>query len=480
MRRPMSGRWLLVVWVMVLLTTAGAAGADDPVKPEEFAYGFRLDARMGAPFQEVVLPVDFYRGVARADLQDSAVFDADGKTVPHAFRSPGQPSPARMTEWLPVFPVAGRKGREANGLALSFKKAPDGTLLEMKTSGGEDAGERTVAYILDASFLNDSYSALELTLQEGSDSQLYRVTIEGSNDLSAWTAVAASQTIGRLAHEGRSIEKGKVELRPCRFKYLRLTWVTWGSDVDLPRLVDARVEFTKSVAEDVHEWATLKAGEKGTEPGYVFDTRGWMPVDRIRVVFPGTNVAVPVRVYSRANPVDPWQFRSEALVHRLSVEGKVYSEEEIRLQSATVDRFWRVEPKVAQESSGASQTVELQVGWIPKRLVFLAQGTGPYTMAFGSTSRRVAPFPVESLLDRVSPEARKKLLVATAGLGGMHSLGGEAALRPVKGPLPWKQWVLWSVLIGGVGLMGWMAFKLHRQLSGEGKGDPAEQDRPTD
>lgn len=467
MRRRMFGGWLVGIWVMILLTATGAADADGPVRPEEFAYGFTLDARMGAPFQEVVLPVDFYRGVARADLQDSVVLDAGGKTVPHAFRSAGQPSPARMTEWLPVFPVAGRKGREADGLALSYKKAPDGTLLELKTSGGEPAGDRTVAYILDASFLNDPYSALELTLQSGSDSQLYRVTIEGSNDLNAWATLAASQTIGRLAHEGRSIEKGKVELRSCRYRYLRLRW---DSDIDLPRLVDARAEFTKSVADDLHEWAVLKSGEQGKEPGYFFDSRGFMPVDQIRVVFPGTNVAVPVRIYSRGNAADPWQFRTEALVHRLSVEGKVYSEEEIRLQSATVDRYWRVEPKGGREATGASQTVELHVGWVPKRLVFLVQGMGPYTVAFGSSSRRVTPFPLESLLDRVSPEARNKLLVATAGMSGMHTLGGEAALRPVKGPLPWKQWILWSVLVAGVGLMGWMAFKLHRQLSGGDKG----------
>ncbi|MHC1743166.1 MAG: DUF3999 domain-containing protein [Syntrophobacteraceae bacterium] len=472
MRRRQRSRWLLGAWVMVLLAAPGVSRADDPLKPEDFAYAYSLEARMGAPFQEIVLPVDFYRGVTRADLQDSVVFDAGGKSVPHAFRSPGQPSPARMTEWLPVFPVSRRTDRGTGEVTFSFKKAPDGTLVELKAKDGEQAGDRTVAYILDASFLNDPYSALELNFQPSWGSQLFKVTIEGGNDLNAWAVLASSQTIGRLAHEGHSIEKGKVELRPCRYKYLRLTWEATGETL---RLMDARAVLAKAVVDDLHEWAVLKGEQQGKEAGYVFDTRGWMPVDRLRVVFPGTNVAVPVKIFSRGNPADPWQFRSEALVHRLSIEGKVYSEEEIRLGNATTDRSWRVEPKMTQEPASLSQTIELHVGWVPKRLVFLVQGTGPYNLAFGSSSRRVAPFPLESLLDRVTPEARNKALLVTAAMSGMHTLGGEAALRPVKPPLPWKQWILWAVLVGGVGLMGWMAFKLHRQLSGGDKGSPSSE-----
>jgi hypothetical protein len=232
--------------------------------------------------------------------------------------------------------------------------------------------------------------------------------------------------------------------------------------------MEARAEFSKAISEDLHDWVKLMAELKGKGQGYLFDTRGLMPVDRLKIVLPGTNVAMPLKVYSRGKETDSWQFRTEALVHRLKIEGEVHSGEEIRLTSIVTDRLWKVEPKMAQEVSNLPPTVELHVGWVPKRLVFLAQGKGPYTLAFGSSSRLAPPFPLQSLLDRVTPEARNKLLVGSAHRGGMQSLGGEHALGPLQPPVSWKQWVLWSILVAGVALMGWMAFKLHRQL---GKGD---------
>jgi hypothetical protein len=457
-------RWLAWAWVIVLLTGPGTARGQQPTKPEDFAYGFSLEARMGAPFQEVVLPADFYRSVTRPDLQDSAVFDAERKPVPHAFRVPGQPSAARVTEWLPIFPLSAHQERGSGGLSLTLRRAPDGTLLDLKADSDIKTGAKTAAYIMDASFLNDPYSALELDFQRGGESQLFRVSIEGSNDLSRWAMVKSLQTIGRLAHEGRSLEKGKVEFSPCRYKYLRLTWESEGEPL---RLHEARVAFSVSMIEDLHEWEMLTGELVQKDQGYLFDTRGLMPVERLKVVFPGTNVAVPVKIYSRTNVAEAWRFRSEALVHRLSIEGKVYSAEEIRLTTITHDRYWKVEAKMPEEALNGAGAVELHVGWVPRRLVFLAQGTGPYVLAFGSSSRQVPPFPLQSLMDRVPPEARSKLLVGSAAMSGMHALGGEQALRPVEPPLPWKRWILWTVLVAGVALMGWMAFKLKRQL---GKG----------
>lgn len=128
---------------------------------------------------------------------------------------------------------------------------------------------------------------------------------------------------------------------------------------------------------------------------------------------------------------------------------------------------------MAPEAYPSTSPVELHVGWAPQRLVFLAQGEGPYTLAFGSASRQTTPLPLESLLSRLGPEARNRQLIRVAAVGAVHTLGGEQALRPVEAPPPYKQWILWAVLLAGLAIMGWMALKLHRQLTRQA-GEPRD------
>jgi hypothetical protein len=47
----------------------------------------------------------------------------------------------------------------------------------------------------------------------------------------------------------------------------------------------------------------------------------------------------------------------------------------------------------------------------------------------------------------------------------MQLLGGEQQLQPAPPPLPWKKWLLWSVLVAGVLAMLGMARGLYRQMN---------------
>jgi hypothetical protein len=158
------------------------------------------------------------------------------------------------------------------------------------------------------------------------------------------------------------------------------------------------------------------------------------------------------------------------------VDEKVVSGEEIKLSNPVADRLWRVETTLRPEEGGPPKEVELVLGWAPHRLIFLVQGKPPYTLAFGSGSRVSAPFPVQTLMEKVQPRAEGGVLVASAHPGARGVLGGDEKLRPAPQPLPWKQWILWAVLVAGVVLMGWMAVALHRKL---GHAQPAAHENTT-
>jgi hypothetical protein len=100
----------------------------------------------------------------------------------------------------------------------------------------------------------------------------------------------------------------------------------------------------------------------------------------------------------------------------------------------------------------------LRVGWLPHEVVFLARGEAPYTLAFGSGAARA---PVASM--RSVPSGAT---ILRASFAESRTLGGESRLQPVvpeKG-FAMKSAVLWGTLVLGVLLLGWMAYRLTREL----------------
>ena len=87
-------------------------------------------------------------------------------------------------------------------------------------------------------------------------------------------------------------------------------------------------------------------------------------------------------------------------------------------------------------------------------------------MAYGRAGLEGAHSQVDRLLQAVDPLSEKKL-VAAAQAGAQKILGGVERLEPVR-ELPWRQWLLWVVLIAGVVVVGIMALKLYREMNGEG------------
>jgi hypothetical protein len=106
----------------------------------------------------------------------------------------------------------------------------------------------------------------------------------------------------------------------------------------------------------------------------------------------------------------------------------------------------------------------LELGYLPARLRFLAQGPAPYTLAFGSRrADAAAPAACDGLLGDVSAKDRAQMIVQ-GYVGVVRNLGGEVALTPSPRQTPMRLIVLWSVLIGGVVLLVAMALSLLKRL----------------
>ena len=124
------------------------------------------------------------------------------------------------------------------------------------------------------------------------------------------------------------------------------------------------------------------------------------------------------------------------------------------------DRHWKIvleQPLNLQPQDYPVIRVRLQ----PQRLVFLAQGEEPFTLAIGS--RQVEPQSF-SLPDHKLPQDFSAETSSLIILGEEVMLGGEEQLLPPKKKADLKTWLLWTVLVLGVLVMGWMARGLLREM----------------
>jgi hypothetical protein len=97
------------------------------------------------------------------------------------------------------------------------------------------------------------------------------------------------------------------------------------------------------------------------------------------------------------------------------------------------------------------------VEWVPHEVVFVARGTGPFYVAYGSAAAESAAVSLAVL--------PKNVLIASASLSDPELLGGDVRLKPPPAPYAWKTALLWVILVAGAALLAWMALRPSKDFS---------------
>jgi hypothetical protein len=456
---------------LVLLAQSMLAGAAE--RPEDFAYGIPIHADTQDALYEITLPAAVYRGVARSDLGDIRVFNARGEVVPHAFRPRARGStetPAAVE--LPLFPLYAESGSGLEDLNVRIDKRADGTIVNILNRGKGAPGQRRLrGFVLDASALKRPMQALQFDWKSTAGGFAGKVRVEGSNDLTHWNVLADNASLVSLDFGGRSLRQKRVELRVEQYKYLRVSWPESQPPLEL---LSVRAEPAAGNVEIERVWQAVTAQPASGKAGeYLYDLGGHFPFDRLRVEFPQVNTLVQVQVLARANPSDDWRLRASAVTYRLQHQGEEVTSPEIAV-AGSGERYWllRVDQKGGGVGAGAPV---INIGWLPQKLVFAARGAGPFQLAYGNSAAKPASYPIDSLIPGYKTETQFK--VNPAALGEQVTLAGATRLRT---PPDYKKWALWVSLILGVLVLGWMAYRLSRQMSkpdANGTGDSHNADK---
>ncbi len=451
---------LLVLLLLLTVAPAHCLAADEtqPLRREDFAYGMELMVSGNNAIYSLTLPAEVYQGCTRPDLGDLRVFNAHGP-VPHLLRQPQAEQTAKPAQDLPFFPLTERSSTSNGGSSLGIAIASNGTLIAINAGGAEKPTQAVSAYLLDVSSLQHFPDWLELAWQrQGGEQFSASVHLESSDDLNSWQYVA-SAALAELSFGGHKLLRNRIELgQHAAGKYLRLSWPSGKDGVSLSAVKAGYESETRTQPRTVltltgQPDATASAGRAT----WLYTTDGVFPVDQLNIRLPEQNSLAEFAVSSRADEKGQWQRRASLLAWRLTVNGVNLDNGTLHL-APTTDRFWRLET----EASGSSKAPSLELGWLPGQLVFMAQGEGPYSLAYGRTGLLPARSQVDQLIRAVEPVSGGTLIEA-AKAGAQTVLAGEAALLP-KTELPWRVWLLWAGLIAGVLAVGAMAWKLFREM----------------
>ena len=418
----------------------------------DFARGVEIRTDAPASIFRVVLPDDVYATVTRPDLSDLRVLNAAGDRVPHTLRqAPPLPAATVAPVDVHVFPLF---QEAAAGSPLTQVVIGDGgAVLEVRRDRGRS--KDISAYLVDASAVDMAIDRMSFVIDASSNTSfLARVDVQRSDDLSRWQTVVSGAAIARMQHTGYLLVQSEIELPPVRSRYFRISWPKELSAVTLTS-VGLRPVATIPAAE-IRSITTAGQRSSDSSGAAVYDTGARFPIEQIDVEFADPTDAASVTVKSRPDTSTDWRVVHVGLFYSLTEPGTKLRSSPARIQRTT-DRHWMIE--TSREGGWRQDRLpRLKLGWRPHELLFLAQGAGPYTLAYGSARVGPTDAPVDAVLaslDRDEQFNRTRL----ATLGDARDLGGAEALRPVP---PWRRLVLWAVLISAVLVLALLALRIFR------------------
>lgn len=444
----------LLFTLLLSLAVPASAAAPAAARPADFATGMELRLQGEQPFHRIELPLAAH-AQARPDLADVRIFNAEGETVPHAFArgeaAPAAPAPTAV----PRFPLHAPAGGH-DAPALDVKIEQDGRLISLQSRHRGVSGSAAESWLFDLSALRQPAQALLLEWPVPANGFSTEARLEGSDDLKAWQALATAPLLD-LAFGGQRLQQKRVPFPASRFRYLRLM-----TRQPLPALSAAAVDTLPAAALVPERWLEVP-GRAGDAPGeYVFDLGARLVATRLELKLPQPNTVAPVEWLVRERQRDDWRSVTRATLYRLRRDGADMASPALAT-GTQAGRYWllRVDPRAGGLGSG---TPVLRLAWRPSQLVFLVRGTPPFTLAFGQRDAAPVQLPLASLLPGYRPGMEADLPLASTGpaipLGGRNAPapGAEDATPP-----DWKRWLLWGILLLGVGLLAAMARSLLRQ-----------------
>lgn len=443
----------------------------DNLKLNSFAQAITLTPNEPSAIHTLLLPDDVYRGTVDSNLADLRVYNQAGQQVPHAIR-PQLALTERVTkrEELPLFPLRATPGAPdpSSALALSATRDKRGVIIRVEASLGEggrakpprrsvrdESTGRVTAYLLDLSQWQGPIDSLHVTFERAPGDYVVAITVEASDDLSDFRRIGRPQSLVHLDYGGNSIDRSQLVLPRLSARYLRLTW---GGTLLRPI---ASVQGESGRYESADSLVTqLVRGNPESPDTHLYDLKGAMPIDGLRLVLTEDNVLVNASISGADDKSGPFRPLHQGIFYRIRHRGALLESPSVPV-ARTRARYVRMSLS-AQGGGLGTIAPDLELARRPDQLLFAERGEGPFELAFGHYAAPPSAFNADELLGALPLEARTTLPIATTTLSAARTIAGPSARAAPPPPAPVKKYILWAVLFAAVLLLTLAARSLIR------------------
>ena len=323
------------------------------------------------------------------------------------------------------------------------------------------ATEAARTFLVDASRFRRDLVQLRLVWPPGDKNLMAMFRAATSDDLVHWKTITKQAAISDVRYGGHRLLSDTISLHAKTGRYLRLQQTNSGPAVPVYRIEGRLRAEGRS---PIRAYVQLEGRVVPDTPGvFEYQTRGAFPIDRINLVFDQANSMAQATVSSRNKSTTKWRQRFKGLLYRIDADHTSLTSSP---QSVTIsmDRHWQVRVDASGSTIG-SAVPRLEIGYRPHDLYFIARGSGPFTLAYGSTQIEPLKVNVSALFDGINKQRKQELARWVGPQRDQITLGGPQRLSPQPRPLPVRRIVLWSILVVGVLIVAFMAMRLARRMT---------------
>ncbi|MDH5539031.1 MAG: DUF3999 domain-containing protein, partial [Rhizobacter sp.] len=442
--------------------------------PEEPAFRFRapIEVQQSAAFVLLPLPASAYDRSLQPGLADLRVIDARGARVPFALLAPRPREVQRVEQQrdatlypLPPRPAAGKTWVAPVELVVQGDRISVRRLGEAPTSTA--AAAPSPGWLIDmGERKHDDPRPASLRLAWSGPAEFSTAySFETSDDLRSWQHGGSGQLMA-LASPSGPLTQPTVALPAAPRRFVRLVW---GDVAAAPVLTAAQVVAAtlRRVAIDAPTELQFSAGaepqgkaelDDAAKRALHFDLGGTLPLEQIELLLgAGTTRVAPVRIQGRTKIDEPWRELAHAVFYRLEHGAEVATSPALEVSVRV--RYLRVladERATPLDPAATRLAVRAQLA----RLVFASQGEAPFSLLAGSADGATGALPVATLVPSLEDERKR---FGSASLGEWSEVAAVAKqVQAQQRRAELRPWLLWAVLLLGVGGLGFMVWRLAR------------------
>ncbi len=436
-------KWLYGLFTAMSVNQIAAAGLDD------YAYRAELTASSDQ-LQRVELPIDVLINLTSHQLQDIAVFDFNGKALPHTVQKALQQNIKREVGL--AFHVFDRFQKQHSKIVTTREQSQqDGDLTSLETTETVETRQLRQDYLIELP-TSPVITDLELDWIQQPPNQLLQVRIEVGTSLDNLRSITSNKVISNVnpsAPEWRFIRN-----IPRGQKYLRITVANNIERFELKSVIGHYQE--RQALQKL--WHQIEATPTDIEnkPYLKFKTPSAVIPDALRLTPADSYSAIKGNLYASLSGFEHKQSVSGRFYQHNIETDEVKTSKPITLPNRRYQKWW----VSLDQQPEAMPSIEL--AYPVYELIFLTNGSGPYTLAWGNfeSQPQTSNLAEITTADLNQNEQRGNLVsLKTIQLsGGTARLGAEPKL-------PWKQWVLWALLTLAALVTGRMAYGLYREMN---------------